>query len=322
MNELTKTLKQPVQDTVETVAEADWAFLLGTPLRIGIIILIALTLNLLVRVFVRRFTDHIISGGAARRSTVETRAKRTRLRQATERIIEQDSPQALQRRKQRAQTVASLLRSLASIIITVITVLMVLSELDFNLGPILASAGIAGVAIGFGAQTLVKDYLAGLFMVVEDQYGIGDVIDVGEASGTVEEVGLRITKIRDVNGTLWYVRNGEILRVGNNSQGWARAVMDVRVPYDADVETVNELVRQVGAELRADPELGEKILEEPELWGVETLDGTGMTVRLVIKTVPLEQWAVARAFRVRLKDKLDEAGIKIPLPPMPLFTGQ
>ena len=123
-----------------------------------------------------------------------------------------------------------MLSSIATIIIATLAVMMVLTELDFNLGPLLASAGIAGVAIGFGAQELVKDYLSGFFLVVEDQYGIGDTVDLGEAVGTVEEVGLRTTKVRGIDGTLWHVRNGEIMRVGNQSQGWARAVMDIAVP--------------------------------------------------------------------------------------------
>jgi hypothetical protein len=160
-------------------------------------------------------------------------------------------------------------------------------------GPILASAGIIGVALGFGAQNLVRDYLNGIFMILEDQYGVGDAIDVGEASGIVESVGLRTTRLRNVDGTVWHVRNGEIVRVGNMSQGWSRALLDVSVAYGTDVDHAQEVIKRTADEVAAGEEVGRFVLDEPELWGVEGLGVDGIDIRLVVKTAPLEQWKVA-----------------------------
>ena len=140
------------------------------------------------------------------------------------------------------------------------------------MAPLIASAGILGVALGFGAQSLVKDFLSGIFMIFEDQYGVGDVIDAGEASGTVEAVGLRVTRLRDVDGTVWYVRNGEIQRVGNMSQNWARTVLDVSVAYTEDLQRVRRVLQEVAHDLWYDDEYRGKIIEEPEVWGVQSLD--------------------------------------------------
>ncbi|MBR7550938.1 mechanosensitive ion channel, partial [Mycobacterium tuberculosis] len=157
--------------------------------------------------------------------------------------------------------------------------LIVLSELNFNVGPILASAGLAGVAIGFGAQALVKDYLSGFFMVIEDQYGIGDSVDLGEAIGVVEDVGLRTTQVRGLDGTLWHVRNGEILRVGNQSQGWARAVLDIPIAYNTTVATYASVIEDTTKEIEKDPEIADAILEPPEIWGVESLSAESQVIR-------------------------------------------
>jgi moderate conductance mechanosensitive channel len=193
---------------------------------------------------------------------------------------------------------------------------MVLAELTLNIGPLLASAGILGVALGFGAQTLVKDFLSGIFMILEDQYGVGDVVELGQsaggATGTIEAVGLRVTRLRDVHGTVWYIRNGEVLRVGNMSQGWAQAVIDVDVPHDQDLARVQELLKQVGRELAADPAVDGILLEEPEVWGVEALSGASVVVRVVAKTAPLKQWEVARLMRERIKRAFDAEGIRVP----------
>jgi small conductance mechanosensitive channel len=170
------------------------------------------------------------------------------------------------------------------------------------------------VALGFGAQNLVKDFLSGVMMLLEDQYGVGDVIDMGEAAGVVEAVGLRITRLRSVDGTVWYVRNGEVIRVGNSSQDWARAVIDISVSYQAEPARVRELLAQVSHELAEDLEWERLILEEPEVWGVENLAADSVVVRLVVKTKPLEQWRVARELRERIKVRLDAEGIEIPFP--------
>ena len=301
------TVDETVDKTVDKTTDFDfWAFVIGTPLRIAIIIVVAIILNAVVRRIIRRFAHRVAEGATDPDVDNKTVGK------SPSNTPEDDI--ARTRRAQRAHTVASMLSSIATTIICVIGVMMVLTELKFDLAPVLASAGIAGVAIGFGAQTLVKDYLSGFFLVVEDQYGIGDTVDLGEAIGTVEEVGLRTTKVRGVDGTLWHVRNGEILRVGNFSQGWARAVMDIPVPYNSDRETINTVINAAVTEIRKDPQIAKAILEDPEIWGVEALSGESVTIRTVIKTEPNEQWAVARAFRAAVKAELDGRGMRIPLP--------
>lgn len=218
------------------------------------------------------------------------------------------------RRVQRAQTMGSLLKSIVTGVVLAVTVTMMLSELGANIGPVIASAGIIGVALGFGAQSLVKDFLSGIFMIFEDQYGVGDVVDLGEASGTVEAVSLRVTRLRDVNGTVWYVRNGEIVRVGNMSQNWARTVLDVSVGYAEDLAHVRRVLQEVAHELWEDEEFKGLVIEEPEVWGVEQLGIDGVTVRVTLKTAPMEQWAVARAMRERIKARFDYEGIEMPFP--------
>ena len=227
-------------------------------------------------------------------------------------------PAAGERRKQRAQAMGDLLGSIVGLVVAAVALVMVLDVVGVPIAPLLTSAGILGIALGFGAQTLVKDYLAGVSMILEDQYGVGDVVDLGEASGTVETVGLRITRLRDVNGTVWYVRNGEILRVGNQSQNWARTVLDVTVAYDSDLDVVQDiLAEEAGAMYREDRFTG-VIIEEPEVWGVERFDKDGVVVRVVLKTAPLEQWVVARTLRQRIKRRFDKAGIRIPASALPV----
>ena len=221
-------------------------------------------------------------------------------------------PGISERRKQRSMTMGSLLKSITTTFVLAVVVLMILDQLRYNIGPLIASAGIVGVALGFGAQSLVKDYLAGIFMILEDQYGVGDVVDLGEAGGTVEAVGLRVTRLRDVNGTVWYVRNGEILRVGNQSQNWARTVLDITVSYEADLEKVQEILKDVAHTLFESEDYRGIIIEEPEVWGVERFDKDGVVVRVVLKTAPLQQWLVARTMRERIKVRFDRAGIRIP----------
>jgi small conductance mechanosensitive channel len=214
-----------------------------------------------------------------------------------------------ERRKQRVRALGAILRSGASVTIFAIAGFVILGDLSINLAPLLASAGVVGVAIGFGAQSLVRDYLAGIFMLVEDQYGVGDAITVGGASGTVENVTLRITRVRDVNGVVWHIRNGAIETVGNESQGWARAVIDFPVPYEADLPTIMTLLTEVGDGMWHDPTWRSVMLEAPEVWGAQAISGTKVVMRMVVKTAPLRQWGVERELRARLKTTLYEAGI-------------
>ncbi|MFL6206410.1 MAG: mechanosensitive ion channel family protein [Acidimicrobiales bacterium] len=217
----------------------------------------------------------------------------------------------------RAQTLGDVLHSIAAVVVWSIAIITILGELGIDLGPLIAGAGIAGIAVGFGAQSLVRDFLAGMFIIIEDQYGVGDLIDVGElsgtqVSGTVESVSLRATKIRSVNGTVWHVPNGTVLRVGNMSQQWARAVLDVSVAYGSDLQRAQAEIKRVADGLWEDPAWAGKVLEEPELWGIEELAADGVTIRLVVKTLPAEQFKVLRELRIRIKTALDAAGIEIP----------
>ena len=218
------------------------------------------------------------------------------------------------RRAQRAKSLGSLLKSVTTTVVFGIAFVMVLSELGINVAPILASAGVLGLAIGFGAQNLVKDFLSGVMMMVEDQYGVGDEVDLGEAIGTVEHVALRVTRVRDVDGTVWYVRNGEILRVGNASQNWARTVLDVNVSYEQDLRKVREVLQEVAHGLWDDEDYKDVILEEPEVWGVQALTPDWVTVRVTLKTAPLKQWGVAREMRERIKARFDHEGISMQVP--------
>jgi hypothetical protein len=214
-----------------------------------------------------------------------------------------------ERRHQRVRALGSILRSAASVTIFATAGAVILGDLGINLAPLLASAGVVGIAIGFGAQNLVRDYLTGIFMLLEDQYGVGDVISVGEATGTVETMTLRITRIRDINGIVWHIRNGTIDQVGNQSQGWARAVVDFPVPYTADLATIRAILDGVAEAAWSDPALRGVMLEKPDVWGAQEVSSFEVTMRIVARTAPLRQWAVERELRARVKAALDAAGI-------------
>jgi moderate conductance mechanosensitive channel len=219
---------------------------------------------------------------------------------------------AAERSAQRARTIGSVLRSIASVVIGSVAAVMVLAEFNVNLAPILASAGIVGLAVGFGAQNLVRDFLSGMFMLLEDQYGVGDIVDVGSATGEVEAVGLRITTLRDGNGTVWYVRNGEILRVGNKSQGYAIAVVDLPVAHHADITAAIALLARVAAERVAELDIATDVLEPPEVLGVERVANDGVTLRLTVRVNPGQQFAVQRALNAAITSAFDDAEIPRP----------
>jgi moderate conductance mechanosensitive channel len=225
-----------------------------------------------------------------------------------------------ERRRQRVQALGAILRSAASVTIFAIAGFVILGDLGINLAPLLASAGVVGVAIGFGAQSLVKDYLSGIFMLVEDQYGVGDVISVGGATGTVENVTLRVTRMRDVNGIVWHIRNGTIDTVGNESQGWARAVIDFPVPFDSDLAVTRDLLSRTGDSMWNEPVWRSVMLEAPEVWGAQHITKDEVTMRIVVKTAPLRQWEVEREMRARVKRALKDAGIMPPPAPTPTMA--
>lgn len=219
-----------------------------------------------------------------------------------------------ERRRQRSQALASVLRSIVSAVVFTIMVMLVLAEFNVNLGPLLASAGIVGLAIGFGAQALVKDIISGMFMLLEDQYGVGDSVNLGEVSGTVEGVGLRVTTVRDPKGAVWYVRNGEILRVGNMSQGWAVVLIDTPIGPDADIEEASEAIKGALAEIAEDEKWGRVLLKEPSLLGVESVTAMAITLRVSVKTDPDSQWGLGRELRLRINEALRLAEIPPGLP--------
>lgn len=269
-------------------------------------IVLIVVVGLIFRWLINRFIDRIVrraSAGAVPGIIAGTKAGA---------VLADLRPGAGERRQQRAQTMGSILKSISSGLVIAIIIVMSLDQVGVNIAPIIASAGILGVALGFGAQNLVKDFLSGIFMILEDQYGVGDSVDVGEATGTVEAVGLRVTRLRDVDGTVWYVRNGEILRVGNQSQNWARTVLDITVAYESDLDQVQRLLQEEAHTMYEDEQWRDIIIEEPEVWGVERFDKDGAVVRVVLKTAPLQQWPVARALRQRIKARFDAAGIRIP----------
>lgn len=219
------------------------------------------------------------------------------------------------RRAQRAEALGALASSVLTVVVWTLAVFILLSTaFGINLTPLLAGAGILGIALGFGAQGLVSDFLAGIFMLAEDQYGVGDIIDVGDATGVVEGVSLRTTRVRDVTGTLWHVPNGQITRVGNMSQEWARALLDIGVAYGSDIDAVSDLILAIATDMAHEEDYEEIFLDDPKIWGVENLGSDSVDIRLVIKTQPGQQWAIARELRRRLKNAFDAAEVEIPFP--------
>ena len=301
---------------------AEFGEFLIRPVKMVLILLVAWIITRIVHRVIDRTVKQLIASqqqkyaqaeSDARADASEAPGRLAALRALAERRTARNAIH-LERGRQRAETLGAVLRSGASLIIFTIAAFMALAEFDVNLGPLIASAGIVGIALGFGAQSLVRDFLTGIFMLVEDQYGVGDIVDVGEAAGVVEEVKLRTTKIRDVNGTLWHIPNGEIHRVANKSQEWARAVLDVEVSYDTDIAHAMRVIKRVADSVWEDALDHATVLEEPEIWGVETFGASSIAIRLVLKVEPSEQFAVAREVRRRLKIAFDEEGIEIPFP--------
>jgi small conductance mechanosensitive channel len=270
------------------------------PLRIAVIVVLALLIRWLLHRAIRRLTSTSSQLGIPGvlkplRERIPTAAMET-------------SAAVPERRRQRAEAIGSVLRSFVTAVVMTTAALFVLGEFGFNLGPLLASAGIVGVALGFGAQTLVKDLITGLFMLIEDQYGVGDTVDLGEATGVVEAVGLRITTVRDARGVLWYIRNGEVVRVGNKSQGWAMVVIDIPVGF-VSVEQATSVLQTAALGVAENPEFATQILEPPEVLGVEQMTVDGAVIRTIAKTTADGQFPVQRELRRALTEALEDSGI-------------
>jgi len=224
--------------------------------------------------------------------------------------------------ERRIETLARMFRYVATVLITLVAGMLVLSELGISIAPFLGAAGVVGIAVGFGAQSLVKDFFSGFFMLLENQVRVGDAVELAGKLGVVEELTLRNTVLRDNEGNVHYIPNGEITVVTNKSRGYAFALIDIGVAYREDLDEVYAVIRAAGAELRADPETGPKIQEDIEIQGVQDWADSAVIIRCRIKTVALEQWAVRRVFLERLKKAFDQHGIEIPYPHLTVYAGQ
>jgi small conductance mechanosensitive channel len=269
----------------------------GTPVRVLLILIVAFVIRVLLQFVIRRVVNRIVNG-----------ARRVQGRNESG-----NSPIAAVRIVQRTKALGGVLSSAVTTLIVIVAVVLIIATISPEAsGAFSLITAALGAGLGFGAQNIVKDVLNGLAMVGEDQLGVGDVVDTGFATGVVEQVGIRITQVRDVNGTLWYVRNGEILRLGNLSQGWARVIIDLAVPYQADIEAVQSAMLDTATALQQDARWKPVILERPEIWGIESISAEAVVIRIVVKTRAGSKDTVARELRVRLKATLDALGVTLP----------
>ncbi len=283
---------------------AEW--FVAKPLTVVIIFIVAFVANRVLRKLVGRWVRRLVDPSS-------------RLRRRTPNIL-QSTRETNLRSEARAATLSVVAKSITSVLVYATAIFTALSIFSINLGPLLAGAGIAGVALGFGAQSIVRDFLSGTFMILEDQFGVGDVVEVGgvtgtqnSVTGTVEKITLRSTRLRDVNGTVWHIPNGEIRRIGNKSQEWARALLDIDVAADTDLRRAQDVIQAVADAMATDDEWSGDILEPPEVWGVEAIGPDSASIRLVIKVTPASQWRVMRELRLRLKDAFEAEDIPLPL---------
>lgn len=289
-----------------------WETLQGAPLQILIIVITAVVIRWLSVRILNRVIKRMAAQGRRERLGETRRAERTQ--ELSEVLMNQ-------RRQQRAEAIGALLRSVFTATVVIIALLLILPILGINVGPLLASAGVLGVALGFGAQSLVKDYLSGIFLVFEDQYGVGDLVDLGEAIGVVEDVTLRITRLRDLGGVVWYVRNGEILRVANQSQGWVLAAVDIPIAYDENLDKVRRTIEAVAEDMYGDPLYDDMLLGRPTYAGVESVSGEAVFIKIIAKAAPEKQIPLTRAIRAQVKDAFDREGIRVPMVVRPFPPG-
>ncbi|TFD14881.1 mechanosensitive ion channel [Cryobacterium sp. TMT1-2-2] len=283
-------------------AQITWTIYLEKIFSVAMIIIVAFAVRWALQFVIRRVVQQIVSGVKKTQKVDDTQALNV-------------SPMAAVRVVQRSRTLGAVLANIVNVFILITALLLIVTTLNPDiLGSFALLTAAIGAGLGFGAQNIVKDILNGLFMVVEDQIGVGDIVDVGFASGVVETVGIRITQVRDVDGTLWFVRNGEILRVGNMSQGWARVIIDLAIPYSSDVEAVQDELLRVASALASSRKWRAFILEKPEIWGLESISAEALVTRLVVKTRVSAKWDFARDLRLHMKKALD--GMGVPLTPL------
>jgi small-conductance mechanosensitive channel len=287
--------------------------------RIALTIVVATLLWVLGRLAIRAFTRGLRKGmspGVRGATLLRRRTGRPGPEPSLEAQLEAN------RNAQRAQTVGVVLRSALTLVIVVLTVLTVLREYDVDITSLLAGGAIVGVALGFGAQSLVKDLLSGMFMLLEDQYGVGDIVDVGEASGVVEAFGLRATRLRSLDGTVWFIPNGEIRRVGNMSRLWSRAMIEIRVDFDEDVDAAREAILDAAREAIARPDIAPHVLGEATVPGIEELESDAVVLRLMVQVQPAKQWDVQRAIRAEIQKKFRNRGLTLAVPVNRVYTRQ
>ncbi|HEX5858931.1 MAG TPA: mechanosensitive ion channel domain-containing protein [Microbacterium sp.] len=267
---------------------------------VAAIILGGLILAWVLKLVIRRVVNRIVNGAKSKAQVDDTRAL-------------DRSPLAAVRLVQRTRTLGSILQNIVNVTIVIVVLLLIVNLLAPNaLASLTLLTAAIGAGLGFGAQNIVKDVLNGIFIVAEDQVGIGDVVDLGLATGIVEYVSVRVTNVRDVNGTLWYVRNGEITRIGNMSMGWSRVIVDLAVPVDVDIEEVEATMLETAMALSKDPKWRTRVIEKPEVWGLESVSGDALVIRLVMKTRSNAKDDVARELRMRLKKAIDGLGVTLP----------
>ncbi|MBA7599152.1 Small-conductance mechanosensitive channel [subsurface metagenome] len=238
------------------------------------------------------------------------------------RLVEDEGRSTRSEREKRADTIASIINTTSWIFFGVIVLFMILREFNVNITPLLTGAGVAGLAIAFGAQSVIKDFLYGFFLLAEDQIRVGDVVKLGEHSGVVERITIRTTRLRSLDGNVHIIPNGEIKAVINMTHGWSRALVDVDVAYKEDLDRVMAIIEAVAAGLQKEDKYKKSIIEKPKVLGVEKLGDSGITIRLIVKTTPLKQWEITRELRKRIKTAFDRAGIEIPFPQMVIHGQQ
>lgn len=277
---------------------------IGDLVSVLLVIVVTVVARFLLIRIVRRVTTHALERARKRRETGPSRA---------DKIWESVAMVNDERYEQRTATLGSVTSSVITVTLTVIALVTILAIFGVPLAPLLTSAGVGGIAFAFGAQSLVKDFLSGMFMLLEDQYGVGDVIDTGEAVGTVEDLGLRVTRLRDATGTIWYVRNGEILRLGNQSQGWSTAIVDIPVAYGEDPDRAIAILEKVATSAADDAEMQALLLDTPSVVGVTAVSPTSMTIRITGNTRANQHWAVQRWLLRNGLAALTEAGVRSPV---------
>jgi small conductance mechanosensitive channel len=238
-----------------------------------------------------------------------------------EQAFQDNDPSTMSEREKQAATLGKVIRNIARILVWSVAVMMILKELEIDIGPILAGIGIMGLAVGFGAQSLVKDFLAGMFILVENQYNVGDVIEAAGAKGQVEKITLRATTLRDLQGNVHIIPNGTIEVVTNRTRQWSRFVLDIGVAYKENVDEVMRVLKEIGDELAADAEFASMITAPLEVLGVQDFADSAVIIRVMFTTQPVKQWTVGREFRRRVKNTFDAKGIEIPFPHTTIYLG-